>query len=110
MIGRSKPMLSIIAAATAAAVVAVLSVFRGAFAASANANLPPEYAEILRLAKEKVSAATQPDALGNGIPVMSADMAGIIAWVVVGATVAIGAVAAAKFLTMRMKGEKAHAQ
>lgn len=41
---------------------------------------------------------------------MSTDMASILEWVVVGAAVAIGAVAAAKFLTMRMKGEKAHAQ
>lgn len=53
MIGRSKPMLSRMTAATAAAAVAVLLAVRGAFASSTNTNLPPEYAEILRLAKEK---------------------------------------------------------
>lgn len=97
-------MQSRLAATTVTAAVAVLSAVRGAFAASTSSNLPPEYADILRLAEEKVRAATQPGTIGNGIPIMNIDLAAMFPWIGVGAAFAVCAVMAAK-LVSRIKGE-----
>lgn len=73
--GQVKNVLAKIAATTMAGAATVLSTVRVAFAASTGTSQPSEYNEILRLAQEKVHAATQLGAccrqeyhLGNGLP------------------------------------------
>ncbi len=66
----SKKALAKITTTATAGVATILSTVRMAFAASTDASLPPEYTAMLRLAQEKVHAATQPGAFGNGVPVL----------------------------------------
>jgi hypothetical protein len=101
--GLVRKTLAKIAASTATSTMAVLSTVRMAFAASTDSGLSPEYNQILRLAEEKVHAATQPGAFGNGVPVMNIDMVSVFPWMGVAAAVAIGAVVAAKLLAQRMR-------
>jgi len=68
MLGGFKKMLPRIAAVTATAMLAALSTVRVAFAASTDSRLPPEYTELLRLAQQKVQAATQQEHLGTELP------------------------------------------
>jgi hypothetical protein len=76
----------------------------GAFAASTDANLPPEYGELLGLAQQKVQAATQPGAFGNGVPVLyGADPVTMIPWIGVAISVALAAVCAVKLLAPRIR-------
>lgn len=105
MIGGLQPILSRLAAATVTAAMTVLSAVRGALAASTSTALPPEYVEIRRLAEEKVRAATQPGAIGNGIPIMNIDLDAMLPWIGVGAAVAVCAVVAAKLLVSMIRGE-----
>lgn len=80
--GPVKQMLAKIAAAAIAGIVTILSTARMAIAASTDASLPPEYSEMLRLAQEKVHAATQPGAFGNGVPVQfGADPMSLLPWI-----------------------------
>lgn len=109
MVGRLRTVVSKAAAVTAAAIVAALSTIRVAYAASTDASLSPEYAELLRLAQEKVAAATQPGALGNGIPVIN-DIMSVLPWMGLAAAISIGAVVAAKVLVPRMRSEVLIAQ
>src|SRR5688572_22979646 len=101
MIGGSvKNALAKIAATAGAGIATVLSTARTAFAVSTDTSLPPEHGEMLRLAQEKVHAATQPGAFGNGVPLMfGADPMGLLPWIGVAVSGAIAAVCAAKFLT-----------
>jgi ABC-type phosphate/phosphonate transport system permease subunit len=104
--GLVRKTLAKIAASTAASTMAVLSTVPVAFAASTDSGLSPEYNQILRLAEEKVRAATQPGAFGNGVPVMNMmniDMVSVFPWMGVAAAVAIGAVVAAKLFAQRMR-------
>lgn len=98
----ARKVLTKIAASSAAAAVAVLSIVRVAFAASTDARLPPEYTEILKLAQQKVQAATQPEAFGNGIPLLNSiniDPASGLPWIGIGAAAGIAAIVAAKLLS-----------
>jgi len=109
MLGGFKTALSKIAAVTATAMVAALSPVRVAFAASTDSRLPPEYVEMLRLAQQKVQAATQPGAFGNGTPFIG-DFMGMLPWLGLAACAAVGAVVAAKIFTSRMLGDAQVAQ
>jgi hypothetical protein len=100
-----KTMLSRMAAAVATALVAVPSAIRVAFAAGTDPSLPPEYSEILRLAGEKVRAATQPGAIGNGVPIMNIDLGAMLPWMGVGIAAAVGAIVAAKCLAPRVRSK-----
>ncbi len=94
--------LTTMAASTVAAAIAILSTVRVAFAASTDARLPPEYDEMLRLAQQKVQAATQPGAFGNGIPFLNSiniDPASALPWIGIGAAAGIAAIVAAKLLS-----------
>ena len=53
-----------------AGIATILSTARMAFAASTGMSLSPEYNEILRLAQQKVLAAIQRGAFGNGFPML----------------------------------------
>ena len=109
--GAIKQMLAKIAAAATAGVATVLSTARMAFAASTDVSLSPEYNEMLRLAQEKVHAATQPGALGNGVPVLfGADPMSLLPWIGVAVSAAIAAVCAAKFLAPKMRSDALLAQ
>lgn len=110
MIGGLKGVLSRIAAAVGATLVAAMSAVRTAFAAGTDLNLSPEYAEILRLAEEKVNVATQTGAMGNGVPVIGGDIVGVLPWLGVGLAAAIVPFFAAKFLMPRIKRESILAQ
>jgi hypothetical protein len=104
--GLVRKTLAEIAASTAASTMAVLSTVHVAFAANTDSGLSPEYNQMLSLAEEKVRAATQPGAVGNGVPVMNMmnmDMVSMLQWMGVAAAVAIGAVVAAKILPPRMR-------
>ena len=93
-------LAKIVATATAGAVT-ILSTIRMASAASTDVSLPPE---ISRLAQEKVRAATQPGAFGNGVPVLfGADPMTLLSWIGVTAAVAITAVCAAKILAPKVR-------
>ncbi|TLY10461.1 MAG: hypothetical protein E6K88_03815 [Thaumarchaeota archaeon] len=109
MLGGFKRMLPRIAAVTATAMLAALSTVRVAFAASTDSRLPPEYTELLRLAQQKVQAATQPGAFGNGTPLFH-DVMSILPWLGLAACAAVGAVVAAKILTSRMRSDALVAQ
>jgi hypothetical protein len=80
-----------------------------AFAASTDSKLPPEYTELLRLAQEKVQAATQEGAFGNGTPLIG-NVMGMLPWLGVVACAVAGAVIAAKIFMKRMKGSALTAQ
>jgi len=105
MIGGFKKWLSRMAAAVAITLVAATSAVRMAFAASSGPTLPPEYTEMLRLAGEKVNAANQPGAIGNGIPLLNVDLEGLFPWFGISIAVAIGALLAARFLMPRPQSE-----
>lgn len=112
MFERIRNVISRTAAMAGAAAAAALSTVRAAFAASTDATsaLPPEYSELLRLAQEKVQAATQPGAFGNGTPLIG-DAAAMLPWVAIAACAAAGtAVIAAKVLKSRIRGEAMLAQ
>jgi hypothetical protein len=99
-------VISKAAAMTAAIAAAALSAVRTAFAASTDSSLPPEYTELLRLAHEKVQAATQPGAFGNGTPLIGGgggDLAAMLPWVAVAACVAATAAVAAAVKALRPK-------
>lgn len=102
MIGRFKTAISRTVAATASAAIAALSAVRAAFAASTDLGLTPEYAELLRLGQEKVQAATQPGAFGNGTPLIT-DIMAVLPWIGAAACIAVGAVLAAKVITSRVR-------
>lgn len=110
MMGELKSVLSRTAAAVGATLVAAISAVRTAFAAGTESNLPPEYAEMLRLAEDKVNAATQAGAMGNGVPVIGGDIIGMLPWLGAGLAVAIVPFFAAKFLMPRIKRESIIAQ
>ena len=101
--GLAKKSLRVIAASILAAGMTILPAVHVAFGASTDFSLPAEYAETLRLAEEKVHAATQPGAFGNGVPIMNIDPAGMLPWIGLGVALSIGAVISAKLLTPRMK-------
>ncbi|MEW5839691.1 hypothetical protein [Nitrososphaera sp.] len=102
MFRRFADALSRTAALAAGAVVAALSAVRAAFASSTGSSLPPEYSEVLRLAQEKVQAATQPGALGNGVPIISdAGASAMLPWLgIVAAAAAMAAGVCAAWLSM----------
>lgn len=112
MIGGLRLMLSRIAAITVATMVAALSAVRGAFAASTSTSLSPEYTEMLRLAEEKVQAATQPGAFGNGVPLLydGLDPTAMLPWVGVAATVAVAAICAAILIIKKVESRALIAQ
>lgn len=108
-----KRSLATMAASVAAAATAVLSTVRVAFAAGTDSRLPPEYSEILRLAQQKVQAATQPGAFGNGIPLLNSiniDPASVLPWIGIGAAAGIAAIVAAKLLSPDVKSTVLAAQ
>lgn len=106
-----KNALAKIATTIMAGVATFLSAVRVAFAASTETSLPPEYNEILRLAQEKVHAATQPGAYGNGVPMLfGADSMTLLPWIGVAAAAAITAVCAAKLLAPKTSNEALLAQ
>ena len=99
-------MLAKIAAAATAGIATILSTVRMAFAVSTDTRLSPEYIELLRLAHEKVHAATQPGALGNGVPVLfGADPVTLLPWIGVTISAAVGAVCAAKILVPKTRND-----
>ncbi len=111
MLGRLvKKTIRLIAAPIIAAAMTILPDVHVAFAASTESSLPAEYAEVLRLAEEKVHVATQPEAFGNGVPILNNDGAGMLPWIGLGIAWSIGAVIAAKLLTPRMKSQVLAAQ
>jgi hypothetical protein len=110
MIGGLKGVLSRTGAAVGATLVAAMSAVRTAFAAGTDSNVSPEYAEMLRLAEEKVNAATQAGATGNGVPIIGGDFIGMLPWLGAGLAVAIVPFFAAKFLVPRIKRESIIAQ
>jgi hypothetical protein len=104
--GPVRNALAKIGTTATAGAMAVLSTIHMAFAASTDVSLPPEYSEMLRLAQEKVHAATQPGAFGNGVPVLyGADPMTLLPWIGVAVAVAIAAVCAAKILAPRMRND-----
>ncbi|MEO9296145.1 MAG: hypothetical protein ABI347_11190 [Nitrososphaera sp.] len=93
-----------VAATAGAGIATIVSTVRVAFAASTGASLPPEYGELLGLAQQKVQAATQPGAFGNGVPVLyGADPATMLPWIGVAISAALAAVCAVKLLTPRIR-------
>lgn len=114
MIGRpAKNTLAKIAATATAGMATILSTVRMAFAASTGTTMPPEYAEILRLAQQKVQAATQPGAIGNGVPLLNnlnIDPASVLPWIGIGEAAGIAAAVAAKLLTQDAKSAVLAAQ
>ncbi len=110
----AKKSIRVIADSILAAAMTVLPVVHVAFAASTESSLPAEYAEVLRLAEEKVHVATQPGAFGNGVPILNTilngDPAGTLPWIGLGVASSIGAVIAAKLLTPRMRSQMIAAQ
>jgi CO/xanthine dehydrogenase Mo-binding subunit len=104
MLDALKAVSSRIACVAAAALIAAMSSVRKALAAPAESVLlPPEYDAILRLAEEKVRAATQQGALGSGVPMLTGDMSSLLPWLGLATGVAIGAVVAAALLAPRTK-------
>ena len=102
--GPVKDVLAKIAATTIAGIVTILSTVRMALAASTDTSLPPEYMEMLRLAQEKVQAATQPGAIGNGVPMLyGADPMNLLPWIGLAVAVAIAAVYATKVLAPKTR-------
>jgi hypothetical protein len=93
------------AAAVATTLVAATSAVRVAFAAGTGSSLPPEYTEMLRLAEERVNAANQLGAIGNGVPLLNVDLGGLIPWFGMRIAAAIGALLAARILMPRLKSE-----
>ena len=103
MIGGVKSWLSKMAAAVATTMVAALSAV--CVASGASKSLPPEYTEMLRLAQDKVNAASQPGAIGNGIPFLNADLGRLFPWIGFEIAAAFMALFAARFLMPRLKNE-----
>jgi hypothetical protein len=111
MLGRlAKESIRLVAASILTAAMTILPAVHVAFAVSTDSSLPSEYAEMLRLAEEKVHAATQPGAFGNGVPILNIDPAGMLPWIGLGVALSIGAVISAKLLTPRMKSQVLTAQ
>ena len=109
--GQVKNALPKIAATIMAGAAIVLSTVRVAFAASTGISQPPEYNEILRLAQEKVHAATQPGAYGNGVPILfGADSMTLLPWIGIAVATAIAVVCAAKLLAPKTIKEAPLAQ
>ncbi len=102
--GLLKNTMAKMMALTAISVMAILPTVHVAFAASTATSLPPEYAEVLRLAQERVQAATQPGAFGNGTPILT-DMMGMLPWIGIAISAALGTVAAVRIPTPRMQNE-----
>lgn len=92
-----------------AAAMAILSTVHVAFAASIEASISPEYNEMLRLAQERVQAATQPGAFGNGTPLLT-DIMSMLPWMGVAISATLGAVVAARILISKMQSEALIAQ
>jgi hypothetical protein len=63
----------------------------------------------LRLAQERVQAATQPGAFGNGTPFLT-DIISILPWIDIAISAALGAVVAARILISKMQSEALVAQ
>ncbi|UVS68354.1 hypothetical protein [Nitrososphaera viennensis] len=98
-------MLAKIAAAATATIATIVSTARMAFAASTNTSLPPEYMEMLRLAQQKVHAATQPGAFGNGVPVLyGVDLMTLLPWIGIAGAAAVTAIYAARLLAPKIRG------
>ena len=111
MLGRlAKKSIRVIAASILTAAMTILPAVHVAFAATTESSLPAEYAEVLRLAEEKVHVATQPEAFGNGVPILNGDPAGMLPWIGLGVASSIGAVITAKLLTPRMRSQVLAAQ
>jgi len=109
--GQVRKTLAKMTTTAAAGALTLLSTIRMAFAAGANASMSPEHAEMLRLAEQKVQAATQPGAIGNGVPMISgADAMSLLPWIGVAISAAIALVCAAKFLTPLMRNDALLAQ
>ncbi len=102
--GLLKNTIAKMMALTAIAAMAILPAVHVAFAGSTAASLPPEYAEILLLAQERVQASTQPDAFGNGTPILT-DMTGMLPWIGIAISAALETVVAARILTSKMQNE-----
>lgn len=99
--GPVRNALAKIAATATAGAATILSTIRMASAASTDVSLP---SEMLRLAQEKMRAAIQPGAFGNGVPVLfGADPMALLPWIGVAAAVAITAVCAAKISTPKVR-------
>ena len=108
--GPIKNALVKIAATATAGATTILSTIRMAFAAGTDTSMPPEYAEMLRLAEQKVQAATQPGAFGNGVPVLfGADPMALLPWIGVAVSAAVAVVCAAK-LAPKMRNDALLAQ
>ncbi|AIF83930.1 hypothetical protein NTE_01870 [Candidatus Nitrososphaera evergladensis SR1] len=104
--GPVKDVLAKIATAATAGMATILSTVRMAFAASTDASLPPEYTEMLRLAQEKVHAATQPGAFGNGVPLLfGADPMSLLLWIALAVSATMAAVCAGKILAPKMRSD-----
>lgn len=102
--GPEKDVLAKIAATTAAGIVTILSTVRMALAASIDTSMSPEYTGMLRLAQEKVQSATQPEATGNGVPLLyTADPMGLLVWIVIAFSAAVAGVYVWKILAPKMK-------
>ena len=111
MLGRlAKKSTRVVAASILTAAMTILPAVHVAFAASTESSLPAEYAEVLRLAEEKVHVATQPEAFGNGVPILNGDPAGMLPGIGLGVASSIGAVITAKLLTPRMRSQVLAAQ
>ena len=109
--GQVKNALAKIATTAAAGATALLSTIRMAVAAGTDTSLPPEYAEMLRLAEQKVQAATQPGALGNGTPLLfGTEPMSLLPWIGVAVAAAIAVVCAASLLAPRMRNDALIAQ
>jgi hypothetical protein len=103
--GQLQNAMTKIAATAVAGAATILSTIRMAFAASTGGDAP-QYDEVLRLAQEKVHAATQPGAIGNGVPVLAdADPMAMLPWIGIAVAVAITAVLAAKILAPKSANE-----
>ena len=108
--GLAKKVLSVIAAPILTAAMTVLPAVHVAFAASTDSSLPSGYAEMLRLAEEKVNAATQPGAFGKRVPIAKIDPAGMRPWIGLGIALSVGVVIAVKLLTPGIKSVALTAQ
>ncbi len=107
--GLFKTTMAKMIASTTAAAMTILSTVRVAFAASTEGSISPEYSEMLRLAQERVQAATQPGAFGNGTPILT-DIISILPWIGIAISAALGAVVAARILISKMQSEALVAQ
>ena len=102
--GLLKNTMAKMMAVIAIAAMAILPTVHVAFAASTATSLPPDYVEVLRLAQEKVQAATQQGAFGNVTPILT-DIIGMLPWIGIAISAALGTVVAVRILTSRMQNE-----